>query len=208
MTTEQQGSNSWWKSSYDEWLVKQDFPVVTGSYVEDVRTRELDWWSLWGCRGAVLNLQGHQGVTEARVLEIPPEESILAFRLAVEEIIYVVEGQGIATIWAEGHPKTAFEWQKHSLFRIPNNYHYQLSNARGDQRALTIHMSYLPMAMGIHRNENLFFASDLVDVSELYATNGNPFAAEAFAVQEEVNRGGVKHMTQSWYANFFPDLTI
>ena len=154
-----------------------------------------------GVPGGVLNLQGHQGVTEARVLEIPPGESIPTFRLAVEEIIYVVEGQGIASIWAKGHPKIIFEWQKHSLFRIP-------SNARGDQRALTIHMSYLPMAMGIHRNEHLFFASDLVDVSELYATNGNPFAAEAFAVQEEVNRGGVKHMTQSWYANFFPDLTV
>ena len=181
--------------------------MVTGLYVEDVRTLELGW-SLRGCRGAVLNLQGHQGVTEARVLEIPPGESIPTFRMAVEEIIYVVEGQGIATIWAEGHPKITFDWQKHSLFRIPSNYHYQLSNARGDQRALTIHMSYLPMAMGIHRNENLFFASDLVDVSELYATDGNPLAAEAFAVQEEVNRGGVKHMTQNWYAQFFPDLTV
>jgi 1-acyl-sn-glycerol-3-phosphate acyltransferase len=39
--------------------------------------------------------------------------------MAVEEIVYVAEGRGLASVWAEGHPKISFEWGKHSLFRIP-----------------------------------------------------------------------------------------
>ena len=200
-------TNSWWKSPYDEWLVTQDVPVVTGYYVEDVRNLELGMWTLRGCPGAVLNLVGHQGVTEAHVLQVPPGETIPPFRIGVEEVVYVVEGQGLTTLWAEGYPKINFEWQKHSLFRIPANHYYQLSNARGDRPALTLHMSYLPMAMSIHRNRELFFNSDLVDTSELYGEDGNPFAAEAYAVVEETNRGGEIHSSNHWYANFFPDLT-
>ena len=95
-----------------------------------------------------------------------------SFRMAVEEAVYVVEGQGIATIWAEGHPKVTFEFQKNCLFRVPANYYYELANARGDQRVRTLHVSYLPMAMGIDRNEDFFFKSDFVDPSELYSTEG------------------------------------
>jgi hypothetical protein len=64
-------TNLWWESAYDRWLASQDVPVYSGYHVEDVRTLELSWWSLRQCPGAVLNLVGHQGVTEAHVLEIP-----------------------------------------------------------------------------------------------------------------------------------------
>ncbi len=201
-------SNSWWKSPYDEWLAEQDVPVVSGYYVEDVRTLELGWWTLRGCPGAVLSLVGHQGVTEAHVLQTPAGGSIPPFRMAVEEIVYVVEGNGLTTVWAEGRPKINFEWQKHSLFRIPANHHYQLSNARGDRPALTLHVSYLPMAMGIQPRAGFFFNNAFVDDSELYGDDGNPYAAEAYAVRELVDRGGEKHYSNQWYANFFPDLTL
>ncbi len=211
MTTapaERKSTNSWWQSPYDRWLVAQDVPVFTGYYVEDLRTIELGWWDLRGCPGAVLNLVGHQGVTEAHLLQVPPGETIPPFRMATEEIVYVVEGRGIATVWAEGHPQINFEWQKHSLFRIPSNYYYQLSNARGDQPALTLHVSYLPLAMGIQPREEFFFNNSFVDPTELYGSEGNPFSSEAYAVRETVDRGGEKHETHQWHANFFPDLNV
>lgn len=128
--TNAQITDHWWKGAYDQWLAKQDARVHTGYYVEDVRELERGYWSLRGCPGAILNLAGHQGVTEAHILEIPPGQTIPPFRMALEEVIYVAEGQGLATVWAEGHPKVTFEWQKHSFFRIPTNYYYQLSNTR------------------------------------------------------------------------------
>jgi oxalate decarboxylase/phosphoglucose isomerase-like protein (cupin superfamily) len=128
--------------------------------------------------------------------------------MALEEVIYVAEGQGLATVWAEGHPKVTFEWQKHSLFRIPTNYLYELSNTRGDQVALTLHNSYLPLAMATHPNPDFFFNSPYVDPSDLYGTDGGFYSADARAVRVEQERDGTPATSQQWIANFFPDLTL
>jgi oxalate decarboxylase/phosphoglucose isomerase-like protein (cupin superfamily) len=201
-------TNLWWESAYDRWLASQDVPVYSGYHIEDVRSLKLDWWSLRQCPGAVLNLVGHQGVTEAHVLEIPPGQTLPPFRMALEEAIYVPEGQGLATVWAEGRPRITFEWQKHSLFRIPSNYFYQLTNARGDRPARTLHVSYLPSAMSIQPDPNYFFNNPYLDSAELYREESNFYSAEARAVREEVKRGEKASVTYHWYANFFPDLTV
>ena len=201
-------TNLWWESAYDRWLASQDVPVYSGYHAEDVRTLKLGWWSLRQCPGAVLNLVGHQGVTEAHVLEIPPGQTLPPFRMALEEAIYVPEGQGLATVWAEGRPRITFEWQKHSLFRIPSNYFYQLTNARGDRPARTLHVSYLPSAMSIQPDPNYFFNNPYLDTGELYREENNFYSAEARAVREEVKRGEKASVTYHWYANFFPDLTV
>ncbi len=187
--------------SYNHWLASQDVPVHSGYYVQDVRTLERSWWSHRGCPAAVLNLEGHKGLEQIHVLEIPPGQSIPPFRLALEEIVYVLEGQGLAAVWADGYPKINFEWQKHSYFRIPINYFYQLSNARGDQSALTLHVNLLPLALQTNHNPDYVFKNPYVDLSELYTEDGRGFySAEARAVQ----RGN----RMSWHANFFPDLTV
>ena len=201
-------SNLWWTSAYDQWLVQQDVPVHSGYFIEDVRELELGWWSLRGCNAAVLNLVGHQGVTETRLLEIPPGGTLPPFRMGLEEAIYVIEGQGLTSVWAEGHPKVTFEWQKHSLFRLPSNHWYELSNARGDQPALTLHVSYLPLALSVNPSAEYFFNNSFVDTRELYGEDGNFYSAEAWAVREEVRRGDRVSNTNHWYANFFPDLTL
>ena len=188
-------------SKYDRWLAEQDVPVHTGYYVDDAREIERGWWSLRGCPAAILNLVGQQGVSEAHVLEIPPGESIPPFRMALEDVVYVLEGHGICTVWAEGHPKVSFEWQKHSLFRIPENYYYQLSNVRGGSPALTIHISYLPLAMATNANAKYIFDNPFVDAGELYGDEEGFYAHEAHAIQRENGR-------TEWYGNFFPDLTI
>ncbi len=122
----------WRNHAYDGWLAKQDVPVHTGYYIEDARTLERGWWSLRGCPAAIISLEGHRGIEHVHVLEIPPGETLPPFRMALEEVIYVFEGNGIANVWAEGQPKITFEWQKHSLFRIPVNYSYE--GRRGQER--------------------------------------------------------------------------
>lgn len=189
-------------TAYTRWLATQKVPVHTGYYVEDARKLERDWWELRGCKAAVLCLEGHKSVEQISVLEIPPGGSIPPFHIALEEIIYVLEGQGIASIWAEGRDKITFEFQKHSYFRIPTNYTYELSNARGDQPALTLHTNLMPLALHTNRNTDFIFNNPYVDVSELYGEEGgkNFYSAEARAVERQ--NGFL------WYANFFPDLTV
>ena len=218
----------WRNHPYDRWLADQDVPVHTGYYIEDARTLKRGWWSLRGCPAAVIALEGHRGIEHVHVLEIPPGGTIPPFHMALEEVVYVFEGQGPASVWAEGQPKINFEWQKHSLFRIPTNYHYQLSNARGDQPALTLHVSLLPMALGTNPNTDYFFSNPYVDLSQLYgeesnfysgaavqidrggATRSSAAATESPAADEEESRrrNTPRNTNTRWYGNFFPDLAL
>ncbi len=223
----------WRNHAYDGWLAKQDVPVHRGYYIEDARTLERGWWELRGCPGAVISLEGHRGVEHVHVLEIPPGATIPPFRMALEEVIYVFEGNGIASVWAEGQPKVTFEWQKHSLFRIPVNYNYELSNARGDQPAITLHVNLLPMAMGTNPSEDYFFNNPYVDLSQLYGNEAKFYSAAARPVQltgqasfssgarsmgvgtaaETAQAAGTPPPAQRpgrlrWYGNFFPDLSV
>ena len=222
----------WRNHAYDGWLAKQDAPVHRAYYVEDARALERGWWSLRGCPAAIISLEGNRGIEHLHVLEIPPGETIPPFRMALEEIIYVFEGNGIASVWAEGQPKVTFEWQKHSFFRIPTNYYYELSNARGDQPAITFHVNLLPMAMGTNPSEDYFFNNPYVDLSQLYGNEAKfysaaarpvrlsgqtSFSSGARAMQHAPNPGAVTEATEAassptgpmrWYGNFFPDLSV
>ncbi|MDE2836150.1 MAG: cupin domain-containing protein [Chloroflexota bacterium] len=222
----------WRNHAYDGWLAKQGVPVHTGYYVEDARTLERGWWSLRGCPAAVISLEGHRGIEHVHVQEIPPGATLPPFRMALEEVIYVFEGNGIANVWAEGQQKVTFEWQKHSLFRIPVNYNYELSNARGDRSAITLHVNLLPMAMGTNPSEDYFFNNPYVDLSQLYGNEAKFYSAAARPVQlsgQASFSSGARSMgyepaagagalaedgrstgrsRMRWYGNFFPDLSV
>src|SRR6266496_4313393 len=105
------------KSPYDRWMEEQGVPIHRGYYIEDVRTIELGWWAARGCHAAFLQLAGQEGVSEARVTEIPPGESLPPLKLSIDEVVYAVEGQGLTTVWeGTGEYKRTFEWQAHSMF--------------------------------------------------------------------------------------------
>jgi oxalate decarboxylase/phosphoglucose isomerase-like protein (cupin superfamily) len=215
----------WRYHAYDRWLAKQDVPVHTGYYVQDARALERGYWDLRGCPAAVISLEGHRGLEHVEVLEIPPGETIPTFKVAIEEVIYVFEGQGLATVWAEGHPKINFEWQKHSLFRIPPNYNYQLSNARGDKPAIVLGVSLLPLALGTNPSLDFFFNNPYVDLNQLYGQrNFYSVASAPTQLKDEVSfSSGARaeeygatvgtgdrrgRSTMRWYGNFFPDLAL
>jgi hypothetical protein len=190
---------------YDRWLESQKIPVHEGYYVEDLRTLKLGCWESRGCDGAFLKLAGQEGVTQAYVTEIPPGDTLPPFRIGLDEAIYVVQGRGLTTIWAEGRPKKTFEWQKHSLFMIPSNYHYQLGNTQGNSAVRLLHFSYLPLAMSIYPSGDFFLNSSYVDSSLLYGEGGGGFYSEAKVLTQQGSerRPG---MWNVWYGNFFPDM--
>ena len=228
--TRPQPIDYWRNHAYDLWLETQDVPIFKGYYVEDARNLERRHWDLRGCPATVISLEGHRGLEHVHVLEIPPGETIPPFKMALEEVVYVFEGQGLASVWAEGQPKISFEWQKHSLFRIPPNYHYQLSNARGDQPALTLHVSLLPLALGTNPSIDYFFNNPYVDLSQLYGEEGNFYSAAAQPVHlsgtgtfssgaraeaygadapdDSPTQSSLPRANMRWYGNFFPDLSV
>ena len=106
--------------TYDEWMAAQELPVHRGYYIEDLRTVDLEWWEERKVKAAFIQLHGMQGVVEGRVEEIPPGETLPPLRMAVDEMVYVLNGRGVASVWGnEAQPKKSFEWSTRSLFLVP-----------------------------------------------------------------------------------------
>src|SRR5579864_1123579 len=149
-TAPAQGSGWGRESAYDQWAKSIGIPIHKGYYQEDLRTVEVGQWEERGCKAAIIQLAGQEGVTEGRVTEIGPGQTLPPVRFALDEAVYCLEGRGLCTVWAsENKPKKTFEWQKHSLFLLPRNYSYQLSNTQGNAPARLLHYNSLPMAMNI-----------------------------------------------------------
>ena len=134
--------------TYDRWMKSKGIPIHRGYFIEDLRTVELEWWEERGCKSAFIQLLGQEGVSASRVSEIPPGKSLPPVKFALDEIVYVLSGRGLTTVWAgEGKPKKNFEWQEHSMFLVPRNHWHVFSNMQGDKPIRLFHYSYMPMAM-------------------------------------------------------------
>jgi oxalate decarboxylase/phosphoglucose isomerase-like protein (cupin superfamily) len=188
--------------AYENWIESTGLPIHKGYYIEDVREIELGRWEERDCNAAFLMLEGQQNVSEARVTEIAPGKTLPPLKFALDEIVYVVEGQGICTVWQDGGEKRSFEWQKHSMFLLPRNHHHQLSNARGNQRALLLHNNYLPVAMAGAPDIELFFDNAGMRGHSIDPQN---FYSEAKMVEESDAKVAAKRKA-FWRGNFFPDM--
>ena len=101
---------------------------------------------------------GQEGVSASRVSEVPPGKSLPPVKFALDEIVYVLSGRGLTTVWAgEGKAKKNFEWQEHSMFLVPRNHWHVFSNMQGDKPVRLFHYSYMPMAMSALPEPDMYF---------------------------------------------------
>ena len=192
-------------SPYENWIKAQGIPIHRGYYMEDLKTLKLGRWEERGYDAAFIVLAGQEGISETHVSEIGPGKSLLHFKFALDEIIYVLEGRGLTTFWeSEGGPWKTFEWQKHSMFLIPRNYRYQLSNSQGNKPVRLLHYNYLPLAMAIIPNPSFFFNNSL----ESDVAFDEEFYSQIQSIRYEVNGGPSAggRISTFWYANFVPDM--
>ncbi len=189
--------------TYNKWMEAQGLPVHRGFFIEDLRTVDIGPWKDRGYNGAFIQLMGQEGVSEARVAEIPPGGSLPPLKMAVDEVVYVLNGRGLTTVWpSDNAPKTTFEWQEHSLFMIPHNYTYQLSNAQGDRPVRVLQYNALPIAMSAVQDpsfliNNSHAVGEIADASEELYSEARSVDAKGSLIEAR----GV-----FWYGNFFPDM--
>ena len=189
------------RAAYDSWLESLALPVHRGYFVEDLRTVELGYWGERECNTAFLQLAGQEGVTESRVSEIPPGATLPPVHFGMDESVYVVEGRGLTTVTPRGGSKPqTFEWQKHSIFVLPRNTTYQISNASGENRALLLHYNYLPLAMGLNPDPDFFFNNP-------YDLTGDRRVEEdIYKPAQAIQMAGLRGTRNVWHGNFFPDM--
>ena len=189
--------------TYDRWMRSINIPVHTGYFIPDLRTVELGWWEERKCQSAFIQLEGQQGIIEARVSEIQPGETLPPLKLSVDEVVYVLEGRGLTSIWgASQSRRRTVEWQKHSLFLLPRNRNHQLSNTQGERTVRLLHYNYLPLAMSTVPEPNFFF-NNPYEQPEHLAEDATEFYAEAKATPRQDGTGRNRIL---WLGNFFPDM--
>src|SRR5918992_2709641 len=85
--------------TYNRWIESLGVPIHKGFYVEDLRTLRLGWGEEQQCNAAFIELMGQVGVTSSCVTEISPGKTVPATYFALDDLIYVIEGRGLATVW-------------------------------------------------------------------------------------------------------------
>ncbi|MGH7887561.1 MAG: hypothetical protein ACREPG_06825, partial [Candidatus Binatia bacterium] len=80
--------------TYDRWMDSVGIPIHRGYFIEDLRTVELGWWDERQCNAAFIQLMGQEGITSATVMEIPPGKTLPPVKFALDEVIYVLKGNG------------------------------------------------------------------------------------------------------------------
>lgn len=187
--------------TYTGFRKKQDIPVHTGLFVEDLADLKTDSWELTGQRGAFVNLYGMQYVDDLQLHELTPGGETRWIQHYYDELVYVLEGNGITSI---GEGTATFEWQAGSVFYLPNNAEYKHMNASGNDRVLLVSHTYLPQYMNLIKDRRALFDNDFnpfsdADAKEYYAEEGTE---GRFYMYD----GKYENAPMSWEANFIPDV--
>jgi gentisate 1,2-dioxygenase len=196
---------------YDEWMEAQNVPIHKGFFIEDVRNVDVDWWETGKCRAAFIQLAGMQGITEARITEIQPGETLPPFKFTIDQIVYVASGRGLTTVWdADQKSKRTFEWSPRSLFLLPGGCTHQFSNMQGDRAARLLHYNYLPLAMSVIDDPDFYFNNPL-PLKTHFAGQEDFFSEAKQAPMDDHQRRDQAHEgapegAAYWYGNFFPDM--
>jgi gentisate 1,2-dioxygenase len=174
-----------------------------------MRVVKLAHWAERECDSAFVQLDGQPGVSEARITEIAPGQTLPPYKMAIEEIVYVVGGRGATRVWAEGdRPEDGhlFEWQDRSLFLVPPNQQRQFSNLSGDTPVRLMHYNYLPLAMSVVPDADFFFKNP-------YRKDVSGSLKSAYSDAQMRTDGGMRWVNTRkkkdaayWYGNLFPDM--
>jgi len=184
-------------SPYRKWIESEGIPIVSGSYVADVRTVELGDWKRRGGKGAFLSFSD-QLVADGYVCEIPRGGNVKPQRQLYEEIVLIAAGRGATTIWVDGFPKRTFEWERGSVFAIPLNAWHQHFNASGTEPARYVALTSAPVAFELYRDPEFIFGT-----SYMFQDRFNPDEEDFFTKQGKYHNeyyGGILH------SNFIADI--
>jgi hypothetical protein len=188
-------------SAYNGWMESAGVPIYEGHFVDDLRNVELGWWEARQSKAAFLHLKGMDGVSEARIVEIPPGGTLPPLRMAIGELVYVLDGAGFTTIRDSltGTEKS-FEWNERALFHIPRHSTQIIGNARGDKPARLLFYNYLPVAMSVVPDPDFF-----IDNPYQRSIEGDLETLFSEA-QEMKNEDMLNTIRVFWTGNFFPDM--
>jgi|SRR5579884_1607001 quercetin dioxygenase-like cupin family protein len=182
---------------YADWQRREGVPIITGFYIEDLKTLELGLWERKGGKGAFVNLEGTGGVNDAHVIEIAPGGKSAPERHLYEEMTYVLSGRGATTVWYDEGEKQTFEWGRGSLFAIPINATYQHFNGSGAEPARYVSVTNAPTILRMFHNDEFLFNNPFKFSDRFSGADGY------FSGEGKLYKMRWRHV---WTTNFVPDV--
>lgn len=145
------------ESPYRQWLRSEGLDTVMAHHVPDLGALPLRPWARTGGLTRFINHEDSDRSNDCRVCEIPAGGSLAPQRHLHEQMIYVMSGRGVASVWQEtSGGRQSFEWEGGSLFAIPLNTRYQLFNSSSQTPARFVAVTNAPAVI------NLFGSADFV----------------------------------------------
>ena len=189
---------------YERWLEAQNVPVYRGNYVEDMKTLDLAPWPVRECNAGFLYFTGQEGISEARIEEIPPGKTLPPMKMTLDEVAYIVDGRGLTSVWTDDSPeKKTFEWQKFSMFLLPRGAYRQFSNTQGNRPARILYRNFLPLGMSLVPDPSFFFNNPAITATA-FTSDEKEFYSQTKMVQGDPFSG--RPLAATWTGNFFPDM--
>lgn len=195
--TNGESTGGWNRSTpYETWMKRQGIPIVGGYGVSDINAHEFAHWDRLGCPAYFIQLAGMEGITGMYVAEIPAGGTTNVKHQLYEEVIYVMQGHGSATLESSDGKSHQFEWGEGSLFAIPLNTPHRLF-ASG-QPVRYVAFTTAPLVFDLFYNEEFVFNTPF-RFNERF--DGSP---EWF--QLDVRKPPSGRGMGLWDTNFIPDL--
>ena len=161
-----------------EWQTAQGIPVISGFFIPDINTAELDYWDLKGGPAAFVMLEGTGGTNDAYICEIPPGGQLKPQRHMYEEMVYITQGHGATTVWQRDGRKHSFEWGPGSLFAMPLNADYQHFNSSGSEAVRYYAVTNCCFVMNLFHSVDYVFNNDYAFTDRFDPEAGDYFSGD------------------------------
>lgn len=186
------------KPTYEVWMEKEGIPIYEASTgIENITELPRRPWARLGGLGTFIQLGGTKQAGKLLYLaEIPAGSALEPEKHLYDELIYILQGRGLAEVWQEGGSKRSFEWGEGSLFATPTNAWHRLVNGGGEP-VLFFAVTSAPIVMDAFRNAEFIFNCDY-NFTDRYRGQAGYFLPGKKRYKERVEN--------IWETNFVPDV--
>ncbi|HMG41662.1 MAG TPA: hypothetical protein VK611_10050 [Acidimicrobiales bacterium] len=148
------------RTAYEKWADDQGVPIVTGFHIPDLTAVELAPWESMGALGAILQIDGTEETNGAYILKVPAGESCTWQKRMFEELLYVVQGEGLTEVKTPTGSITTCRWKSGSVFAVPLNHEYRHLAV---EDALFYCVNSAPMVMNLFHSDRFVFQNPFTE---------------------------------------------
>ena len=144
-------------TAWETFQKEEGLPVYVGVGCYDTRELPRADWDRVGGKATFIQLLGTNNATGMFVVEVPSRGALNPQKHMYEERYIVLEGRGSVEVWKTGSSaKTAFEYQQWSVFSVPVNANFRITNTASSP-ALLLGVNTAPKVINMYQSKSFVF---------------------------------------------------